>query len=826
MDNRERIALRLLREAMDTEPAQRPAFVRLHCAGDAALEARVMALLGDADAIDTEDAAGAHVLPDDPADPLVGQALGAFRVIERVGRGGMGVVYRGERAGADFHQEVALKLIRRGFDFDDIRARFLRERRILARLDHPHLAHFIDGGVAPDGRPWFALEFVRGEPISLWCDARRLALRARVRLFLDVCAAVQHAHGQLVVHRDLKPGNILVDGDGHVHLLDFGIARLLADDDEASATTMFGSRSAYTPEYAAPEQLGGAPAGVATDVYALGVVLYELITGGLPYELDRRDPAMAERRIREQPPQSPAQAITRGGADVAAARLKARHRSLRAFRREVRGDLSRILGKALAKEPAHRYASVQAFADDLARWCAGEPVQVSGNALAYRVRKFVGRNRVAVGFASLALLATVIGVGATFWQMRETRLQRDAAVAAARRAEAVSEYVMLLFGSVRKQEGGQLNASEVMRQAAARAVDNLKESGEQGLRTALALAQLYSSMDDAEKSVAILDRMLVSDVLRRFPPIEADVRYLKADGEFSRGNKAEARKQLDLAQTFWLRDAARYQIELSGSRLIQGRIERGESDFQKSADTFARGIAERTQALGTVDSDVGLMYIGRSLSLDRLGRVDDALRDANAAVETFDKLGELHATYGLNALSTRGGFRAKAGDGDGAMQDLQLVVGLRQRLFGPSNELASANGVLASLMIDQKRPEEAVAILETALPMAEEFSGENSRTAGSLRRRLAVAYRLAGRADDSLRVATELHASEEALHGTGSLEAGEALMLRGQALHALGRHPESDEALKVAQQTFEAVGKAGEVRLGELNNWRARVGNQ
>jgi tetratricopeptide (TPR) repeat protein len=331
-------------------------------------------------------------------------------------------------------------------------------------------------------------------------------------------------------------------------------------------------------------------------------------------------------------------------------------------------------------------------------------------------------------------------------------------------------------------------------------------------------------MDYAEKSVDTLNRMLASRVLRRFPPIQADIRYLKADGEFSRGNKTEARKQLEHAQNFWLRDAARYQIELSGSRLIQGRIERGEGDFQKSADTFARGITERTQALGTVESDVGLMYIGRSLSLDRLGRIDEALHDANAAVATFERLGELHATYGLNALSTRGGFRAKAGDGDGAMQDLQLVVELRQRLFGPSNELANAKGVLAGLMISQKRPEEAVAILEAALQMAKEFSGENSRTAGSLRRRLAVAYRLAGRADDSLRVATELHASEETLHGIGSLESGEALMLRGQALHALGRHLESDDALKAAQQIFEAIGKSGEVRLGELTNWRTGVG--
>ena len=316
-------ALTILRDALDVANGEeRDAFVRERCGADAALAARVASMLrgaGEADEGTAEESAS--------ADPLVGTLLGPFRVGERVGRGGMGVVHRGVREGEDFAQEVALKVIRRGFDFDDVHARFLRERRILARLDHPHLARFIDGGVAPDGRPWFALEFVRGEPITRWCDEHGLDIRARVRVFLDVCAAVQYAHTQLVVHRDLKPANILVDNDGRVKLLDFGIAKLVGNDDEAGEfPTTIGPRHALTPEYAAPEQFAGGSAGVATDVYCLGVILYELLTGVLPYEIDRTDLAAAERIVRETPPQAPLAALARasGAANGADTRLRQR----------------------------------------------------------------------------------------------------------------------------------------------------------------------------------------------------------------------------------------------------------------------------------------------------------------------------------------------------------------------------------------------------------------------------------------------------------------------------------------------------------------------
>ncbi|MEO6344357.1 MAG: serine/threonine-protein kinase, partial [Dokdonella sp.] len=422
-------ALRILRDALDTDPGERDSYVSMRCGEDSALRERVDALLRGIGAEDMESiSAHEHEEASSPTgsnggDSLAGHLLGPFRVVERIGRGGMGVVYRGTREGADFDQQVAIKLIRRGFDFDDIRARFLRERRILARLSHPNLARFIDGGIAEDGRPWFALEFVRGESITRWCDAQRLSVRDRVRLFLDVCAAVQYAHTGLVVHRDLKPANVLVDESGTVRLLDFGVAGLLAGEtDDEDAPSTISERHAMTPEYAAPEQFLGGVVGIPADVYALGVLSYELVAGVLPYALDRSDLDAVTRTVIATPPQPLASAVSRAGSPplpTVETRLAARKIGLQAYRRLVRGDLTRILDKALAKEPERRYATVQAFADDLARWLEGAPVRVTGNRLGYRLAKFVQRNRLAVALASFALLLLMAGIGGVLWKSRE-----------------------------------------------------------------------------------------------------------------------------------------------------------------------------------------------------------------------------------------------------------------------------------------------------------------------------------------------------------------------------------------------------------------------
>lgn len=505
-------ALCILRDALDTAPDGRDDYVSMRCGADVHLRERVNALLCgivDADldcrASDRHGAAPDH--NDAGADPLIGSMLGPFRIVELVGRGGMGIVYHGEREGADFRQKVALKLIRRGFDFDDIRARFLRERRILARLSHPNLARFIDGGIADDGRPWFALEFVHGETIARWCDQRKLDIRARIRLFLSVCAAVQYAHTQLVVHRDLKPGNVLVDNTGTVRLLDFGIAKLVdGDDDDGDAlspATMAGARAALTPEYAAPEQLSGGDVGIAADIYSLGVIAYELIAGVLPREIDRRDRAAAVRMMREAAPQPLAQAITRG--DGVHERLAARESTVRAYRAEVRGDLARIVSKNLCDDPARRYATVQAFADDLARWLDGLPVQVSGSPFGYRIGKFVARNRVAVGLAMLLAVCVVAATIGMAWQLHETKRQASAAL-------QMKDQLVEMIAQLDSQETGAAPPTlpHLVEESVAQ-LDTLEAGSPLRRELAADVARMLKRVNQPERALRIVKRELGAD---------------------------------------------------------------------------------------------------------------------------------------------------------------------------------------------------------------------------------------------------------------------------------------------------------------------------
>src|SRR5262245_12725082 len=270
---------RIFGEALERPAAERRAFLDAACASAPELRAEAESLLaaheqagGFLDEIDTAREAALLDATAEP-EPLAGQRVGAYRLLRELGRGGMGVVYLAERAEGGFEQRAAIKLVKRGMDTDAILRRFLRERQILASLEHVNVARLLDGGVTADGRPYFAMEYVDGEPLTVYCDTYRLAVEQRLRLFEDACRAVQHAHGKLVVHRDLKPSNMLVTSDGQLKLLDFGIAKLLVEEDDATALTQAGSR-VLTPAYAAPEQVRGEPVTTATDVYALGVVLY------------------------------------------------------------------------------------------------------------------------------------------------------------------------------------------------------------------------------------------------------------------------------------------------------------------------------------------------------------------------------------------------------------------------------------------------------------------------------------------------------------------------------------------------------------------------
>jgi len=424
--------------------------------------------------------------------------VGPFRIIREVGRGGMGTVYLAERDDGQFEQRVALKLVRPTGGTDALVVRFLGERRILARLRHPHIASLVDGGVMDDGTPWFAMEFVDGQRLDTWCDAERLPIARRVVLLESVCAAVQYAHEQLVVHRDLKPSNIHVSASGELKLLDFGIAKLLgAEPDSSDPQTM-----AMTPQYAAPEQVRGEPASAATDVYALGVLLYEQLTGRRPYDLSGVAPTEMVRLVCEAEPMRPSDtfaAPARGQPDERASRADARGASPDRLRRMIHGDLDAIVMKALRKEPARRYPSAAALLDDLHRLRDGRPVLARPDGAAYRVRRFVRRHAAAVGAATLLLVLLVGGL------LRERTLRQRAEVAA-RTAQAVEDYMVSVFDladpfAARAAKGEDVSARTLLDQAVRRIDRELAAQPQLQPELRSAFGRVYANLGLFDRSV-------------------------------------------------------------------------------------------------------------------------------------------------------------------------------------------------------------------------------------------------------------------------------------------------------------------------------------
>ena len=401
----------LVSDAVEVLRAERDAV--LDAEPDADLRAEARSLLV------AHDAAEAVQAVDTPfqSPPLPGP-VGPWTPTARIGAGGMGVVYAAERTGEGFRQQAALKLIRPGFG-PDFRDRFVRERAVLAGLDHPGVARLLDGGVTDDGLPYLAMELVEGEPITGYAESHALDIRARVRLFVLACQAVAHAHRHLVVHRDLKPAHALVvedeRGETAVKLLDFGVAKLL--DGEAEALTRTGG-GPLTPQYAAPEQLAGEPITTATDVYALGLILYELVAGRRPYELGGMTASQAHAVVVEHRPRRPSAASEGPVGDAPSGATGSR---------TARGDLDTVVLKALAKDPARRYPTADALADDLRRWLDGLPIAARPDSRGYRSRMFVRRHRTLVLAAGVAVAALVAGASVALWQARAATVERDRA---------------------------------------------------------------------------------------------------------------------------------------------------------------------------------------------------------------------------------------------------------------------------------------------------------------------------------------------------------------------------------------------------------------
>jgi eukaryotic-like serine/threonine-protein kinase len=472
-----------LDEALDLEGPERLAWLAGLRGRDSALAAQLEALLANYERVEAE-----GFLEGDPvARPtLAGQTLGAYTLRSPIGHGGMGSVWLADRSDGRYEGVAAVKLLNASLVGQGAEERFRREGNILARLRHPHIAHLIDAGVSPAGQPFLVLEYVDGEPIDAYCDRRRLGVRERVRLFLDVLAAVAHAHANLVVHRDLKPSNVLVDRDGTVKLLDFGVAKLLTA--EAAASTQTLTERALTLAYAAPEQLGDGDITTATDVFALGVLLYVLLAGRHPLEA-----ALGE---------SPGD-VLRAILDREPARLSAE--APEGLRRALRGDLETIVAKALKKDPAERYASASALAEDLRRYLDYAPIAARPDTFGYRAARFVRRRRLPVALAGLSLMALTAGLAGTLWQARVAARQRDLALSQLVRAESINDFTSFLLGKA-APGGGPVTTRDLLARGEQLAAKRASDDPGLAVDLLVNVGDLYVEHDEPDNARRALKR--------------------------------------------------------------------------------------------------------------------------------------------------------------------------------------------------------------------------------------------------------------------------------------------------------------------------------
>jgi serine/threonine-protein kinase len=683
-------------------------------------------------------------------------AVGPYRVVRELGRGGMGTVYLAERDDGQFARAVAVKVLRRGLDAEDVVRRFLAERQILATLEHPNIARLLDGGVAADGRPYIVMEYVDGAPIDRWCDERRAPVAERLRLVRDVARAVHAAHRALVVHRDLKPSNVLVTAEGAVKLMDFGIAKLLDPHalPDAAPLTRTGLR-VMTPEYAAPEQVRGQPITTATDVYGLGLVLYELLTGRRAQRPRDRSLHAVERAVCEAEPPRPSVAVARAApepGEPSPPALATRRRTTPArLARALAGDVDRIVARALHKDPARRYPSAEGLALDLERHLDGRPVAARGDSVAYRLRKFVVRHRWAVA-AAAAFVLLLAGYAATVTvQASRVRAALAQARAEAEKAEQVTDFTLTLFEAVEGDAAarGGLTVRELLARAAARA-ERLDAQPAAQAQMLDVVGRVYQRLGDYAVAAPYLERALA---LRRRAlgaghEATAEGMYHLAVLQATRGRYETAdslyRTALAVQRTLHGNGHPRVARTLDGLGLLLQDL----GDYAGAERLTREALAARRAHYGPLHADVAtsLQHLGTQLQLQgKLAAAEPPLLEALAMRRRL--YGDSHpdvasATTVLGLLRSREGRLAEA-------ESLQTVaLAMRTRLQGAEHpEVAQTLGIVGALQRRQGAPARAESTYRRAIAVARRTLGEDHPDVGHMTNGLALALRDQGRLD-------------------------------------------------------------------------------
>lgn len=809
---------RVFDAALDLPTDERAAFVDGACAGDPELHAAVSRLLRA-----HERAAEFLVAPAiDLAAPLLGdpacalgnrvlpppERVGSFRIVREVGRGGMGAVYLAERDDAQFRQRVALKLVRADPGTEYLVQRFLEERQILASLEHPHIARLLDGGITPEGLPFFAMEYVEGAPIDRYCDARQLGVDERLKLFLDVCDAVQYAHRNLVVHRDLKPSNILVtepakpvpetseaEAGGQVKLLDFGIAKLLDPGRAASVgSTIIGARM-LTPAYASPEQIRGETVTTASDVYTLGVLLYELLTGCHPAGAPDGPPHEVERRILEQEPERPSAAATRSAGPAAA-----RGTSPERLRRRLRGDLDTIVLQALRKEPERRYATAEQLAADVRRHLAGLPVGARRDTWGYRAGKFIRRNRLAVAAGGAFVLLLIAASAVTTVQAARIRAQAERISQENEKTEQVAALLTELFtvSDPDRARGRTVTARELLDRGAERVERELAGQPEVEARMLDAMGVAYRGLGAYDSAKTLLERGLA--IRRRLHDGDhADI----AATTYNLASVLRFRGDFEPAEALF-RDALAMRRRLFGAEhptVVEslnglGFVLRGRGADAEAESIYREALAGGRRVYTGPHLQVADALNGLGSTLSDQGRYDDAVDAFREALQMYRALvGEDHPETGIVLLNL-GRTLARKGESAEAEVFLRRAVEASRRVQGDRHPVYALNlTLLADALRVRGKLDEAEALYRRALEIQREvLPPKHANTASTLLGlgRLLMDRNRDGEAEPMLREALAIREEALVANHWGTEIARSVL---GSCLSGLGHHAEAEPLL-------------------------------
>lgn len=694
----------IFQSVLDGPPEDRARLLDSACGDDPELREEIESLLASHEESGFTAPAAFHdavkVLEQRTQQLEEGRKFGAYRVLRTIGRGGMGSVYLASRADDAYRKLVAIKIIRRGLDTDDIIARFRSEYQILATLDHPNITRLLDAGTTNDGLPYFVMDYIEGEPIDEYCDVRKLNITERLQLFRGVCAAVCYAHQNLVIHRDIKPGNVLVTKEGVPRLLDFGIAKVLAPGTASGDKTLPG-RQPFTPEYASPEQARGEAITTASDVYSLGVLLYKLLTGRPPYRLAASAPANVEWAICDAGPEKPSAIVMREEAvsEKNDARItpdsvsQTREGTPDRLRRRLEGDLDNIVLVALRKEPQRRYASAEQFSEDIRRHLGNLPVIARPDTAGYRAAKFVARHKAGVGAAALLVATMSAGIAATAWQSRVAAVESKRSHVEAAKAQRINGFLqdMLSFsspayGSSNPHKDPDAKVSQVVEQAAKRAETELADQPEVLAEMERTIGELYYAQGRYDQAEQILRKalaryirlygadghetveaanMLANVLLRKGNTTEAEA-FFRNDIKIER-NQAQKRNLDDRTMAYVLGDY--------GSMLDQKGDNAAEGYLQEALHYTSKLSGKERAYVAMLYNDLGDVAYRR-------GNLDEAERLNRAALEEYRKLPEGSYVEMGATLSNLGAILIRKGKYSEAEPFVREGLELRRNLLG------------------------------------------------------------------------------------------------------------------------------------------------